>query len=479
MPSPEPLTSEELAALDAQYRPIPAFSNWPQVVEHPDHWHSELNALRDLRDDVSEEDLKRSIEVAMRAAAFETGAIEGLYTTDRGLTRTVATQAAAWEEQVRKSGASALELFNAQLAAYELVMDVATRAIPVSEAWIRRLHEELTSAQETYVVQTPLGPQEQPLPRGEYKSHPNHVQTRDGTAHSYAPVDLTRPEMGRLVEQLESDPFRTAHPVLQASYAHYAFVAVHPFADGNGRVARALASVYLYRAAWIPLLIFADQRTDYFNVLSLADTGSCAPFAHFVEQCALSAIAMVSETLRAAMAPKPEEIVARFQGLFIAQGDLTHKQIDEVAARLAEDVANALVARVAELGLPDGITIGGGVGSGTPGSPPKGFRHIVHGGGKYVVLDVASAAPAQARDQLQIPVFVSTDQDDTLTFRVDAVSGAASPAGLTFGLRDVYPELSVAAHQRICAFVERILGSELQAVHSQAEASLRGSGFAG
>lgn len=30
--------------------------------------------------------------------------------------------------------------------------------------------------------------------------------------------------------------FVKAHPVLQAAWAHFAFVAVHPFADGNGRV---------------------------------------------------------------------------------------------------------------------------------------------------------------------------------------------------------------------------------------------------
>lgn len=37
------------------------------------------------------------------------------------------------------------------------------------------------------------------------------------------------------------------HPVLKAGIAHYEFVRIHPFLDGNGRVARALATLILFR----------------------------------------------------------------------------------------------------------------------------------------------------------------------------------------------------------------------------------------
>jgi Fic family protein len=53
--------------------------------------------------------------------------------------------------------------------------------------------------------------------------------------------------------------------------AHYAFVAIHPFADGNGRVARALASVFTYRAYSVPVLILAESRNDYLTNLEAAD----------------------------------------------------------------------------------------------------------------------------------------------------------------------------------------------------------------
>jgi Fic family protein len=53
--------------------------------------------------------------------------------------------------------------------------------------------------------------------------------------------------MARLVAELGSERFIKAHPIAQASYTHYCLAAIHPFADGNGRVARAVASTYLYR----------------------------------------------------------------------------------------------------------------------------------------------------------------------------------------------------------------------------------------
>lgn len=225
------------------------------------------------RSDASPDLLRRAQDVVSRAAAVDTGALEGLYETDRGFTFTVATQAAVWETLVDKKGQRVRTLIEAQLDAYDSVLDLATKRRPVTEAWIRGLHAEICRGQKTYMVQTERGPQEQQLPLGEYKNLPNHVRGRDGEMHSYAPADSTPDEMHRLCEELRSEAFVNAHPVLQASYAHYAFVVVHPFADGNGRVARALASVYTYRSHSIPLLVLVDNRNEYISALEAADRG--------------------------------------------------------------------------------------------------------------------------------------------------------------------------------------------------------------
>src|SRR5439155_1802737 len=257
----------------------------------------------------SPEVLGRAREIAKRAAALDTGAIEGLYEVDRGFTYTVAFETSAWEAALAQKGEYVRSLFEAQLHDYDYVLDFATKAEPISEAAIRALHEEVCRAQTTYRVMTTVGPQEQALPRRQYKIMPNHVRTRKGADHSYAPVDVTPAEMARLVAELRSDAFLTAHPVLQAAYAHYGLVAIHPFADGNGRVARALASAFTYRAISMPIVILSEHKNVYFDALENADTGDYLSFVDFMLARSLDTIKLVDESVRSALSPSAEQSV--------------------------------------------------------------------------------------------------------------------------------------------------------------------------
>jgi Fic family protein len=292
--APAPLDIREA---DRLYEPFPDFASWKGLTEADlDLWDRFAKGLEAQRAAAPPEAFGRAVEVAMRAAAIDTGAIEGLYDVDRGFTMSVATQAVAWEHAVEEKGADVRALFEAQLEAYELVLDAATKSRPVYEAWVRQLHEVLCRAQATYRVLTPSGWQEHKLVKGQYKTLPNHVRLKDGSFHAYAPVDRVSQEMHRLVEILTSSEFEAAHPVLQASYAHYALVNVHPFADGNGRVARALASLYYYRAVSVPLSIFANQQFTYLCALQASDTESPAPIIGFFCQRGIDAMQLVTES---------------------------------------------------------------------------------------------------------------------------------------------------------------------------------------
>jgi hypothetical protein len=77
----------------------------------------------------------------------------------------------------------------------------------------------------------------------------------------------------------------SATPVeVEAAWLHHRFAQIHPFADGNGRVARAIASLVFIKAGWFPLVVRRDDRARYIEALEKADAEDLRPLiAMFVE----------------------------------------------------------------------------------------------------------------------------------------------------------------------------------------------------
>jgi len=347
----------DLRKADLAYKPFPSFAEWSKSSVTTNHWDRYADELEGLRSQ-SASLMPKALEIVKRAAAVDTGAIEGLYDTDRGFTFTIASEAAHWEAALAQKGPRVRALFDAQLAAYDFVIDLATQAVPIAEAWIRQLHEELCRPQDTYRVWTEVGWQEQALPKGQYKYSPNHVLKADGTVHSYAPVDMTPTEMYRFCEELRSESFLAAHPVLQASYAHYALAVIHPFADGNGRVARALASVFTCRAISVPVLILTDSQKDYFESLAAADAGDFQPFVDFVLSRTLDAIRLASDSIRAAESPSIEESVAALRRLYVTKAGLSQADVNDAGDRLFNLFKEQLARRAQAIEVKGVLTVG-------------------------------------------------------------------------------------------------------------------------
>lgn len=292
-----------LARADAGYQPIAAFADWlPPHLSHTG-WDDARREVQHLRANVSDSVVSDLLKRHLRGAAVDTGAIEGLYRADAGFTWSVATEAISMTEAERDGGEAFARNFAAQLEAFEYVVDVAVRQDPVTESLLRQMHEITCRGQATYEVMTAVGWQAQPLPLGSYKVHPNSPHLPSGEFRPFAPVAEVAAEMARLVAELRSDQFLGAHPTEQAAYAHHALTHIHPFADGNGRVARLLASVWLVRGASIPLWIRTDDRADYIEGLVGADAGRIEPWISLISDVSLgllrdSALALQEGRLR-------------------------------------------------------------------------------------------------------------------------------------------------------------------------------------
>jgi Fic family protein len=72
--------------------------------------------------------------------------------------------------------------------------------------------------------------------------------------------------------------------VLQLSAdTHYLVAAVHPFEDGNGRVARALGDYVFLRFGMYYDVIMTDYRSDYLDSLDECNLTDSSPLFHFLE----------------------------------------------------------------------------------------------------------------------------------------------------------------------------------------------------
>jgi Fic family protein len=468
----------DLRKIDSQYRSPPSFADWAKAAINATRLQKYLDQLNGLGE-ASPELLRGALRVVTRAAAIDTGAIEQLYDVDRGFTLTVATEVASWQAVLEAKGAEVKSLIETQLAAYDYVLDLATGKQPIAEAWIRELHSVICASQATYTVVTAAGAQQQTLPKGTYKVHPNHVLDRHGKIHAYAPVDITPAEVHRLVEELQSQGFLDAHPVLQASYAHYALVAIHPFPDGNGRVARALASVPTYRAYRVPLLVLAEQKVEYLESLEAADHGEHQRFVDFVFERTLDALQLAHDSFRTAAITDAEESFSALKKLYVTKGGLTHNQLDEAAGRLMEAFQAELLTQARKFTGDDRVSVGIDRYAHHYTLPDPQYRSTLNHNVPGVRLNLVAAPPAgvQIVSEVQAEVPKDPGGEDDLILRT--LQDLNSVDTLAVRVNEAVPDLTDSVRMRLSIFAERTVRRALERLLAVARNQLAEQGYRG
>ena len=96
--------------------------------------------------------------------------------------------------------------------------------------------------------------------------------------HYEAPVAVRlRGEMKKFLDWLEKES--STDLVLKAGVAHLWFVTIHPFEDGNGRIARAIADMVLARSERSPQRFYSmsaqirQERSEYYEILEATQKG--------------------------------------------------------------------------------------------------------------------------------------------------------------------------------------------------------------
>lgn len=233
------------------------------------------------------------IRPLQRREALLSSAIEGTYTTANQL-------ALAEADNAFPTDASTLEVLNyirAFNAAEQMRHD-----LPVSNRMIKEIHRVL-------LARTGIGRGVNKRP-GEFRDQQNYIGGTDRRIENARFIPPPPAETETAMAALEKFINRANGPaipaIIEAALIHYQFQAIHPFADGNGRVGRILIPIHLMNAGILdtPLLYLSPavegRRKEYGDLmLDVSRRGEwTAWIAFFLELVELSCRSALSTLAR-------------------------------------------------------------------------------------------------------------------------------------------------------------------------------------
>jgi Fic family protein len=196
----------------------------------------------------------------------------------------------------------------------------------LTEAAIREMHKILLK--EPYEVDA-ITPDSRIVKKkvqlGAYKTEPNCARMQSGEIHQYVLPEDVPAKMAELVEWHRQQDVRTdSHPIFHAAIFHHRFVSIHPFDDGNGRMARILMNLILMRSGFPPAIIKLQDRNPYIAALRQADAGETEGIVSLVAQNLVD-----TETLylRGAQGESIEDLDDIDKEIALFKQQLTHVEI--------------------------------------------------------------------------------------------------------------------------------------------------------
>jgi len=162
----------------------------------------------------------------------------------------------------------------------------------ISEKLIKKMHE--------IIMQNLL---ESP---GEYRRISVSIEKAD---HEPPPAFEVPDLMKELVKWYKQNR-KKMHPFELAVLLHTKFVTIHPFVDGNGRVARALTNFVLERNGYPTLYLGLEHREQYLDAVAEGNEGNYKPIVKFMYDVYLEQHERIMENVR-------NEIMKEAWGFFV------------------------------------------------------------------------------------------------------------------------------------------------------------------
>lgn len=144
------------------------------------------------------------------------------------------------------------------LEAIKFLRELIGEKKDIQEETIKELHLILTK---------PINQDDRYHP-GEYRTQDSIILGKEGSRINFASHNRISGEMKALLTWYSSKS-KSLHPLETAARFHYRFSLIHPFSDGNGRIARLLDDFILENAGYGPAI--AEDRDEYFATIRQPD----------------------------------------------------------------------------------------------------------------------------------------------------------------------------------------------------------------
>jgi Fic family protein len=232
------------------------------------------------------------------------------------------------------------------------VRDIVKSGHVLTETFVRQLHQLILRERYRAKAQTPDGmPTEKWIEVGQYKTQPNHVLTETGEVFRFAEPSDVPARMAQLVAGINGahgDP--STDGIGLAALTHYEFVRIHPFDDGNGRMARLLMNLVLMRYGFLPAIIRSEDKPGYLAALRVADGGDKTAFVEFIAERVQHSQQVMLNALRGDSAHDPDAFakqLAVLQGLKLEKDAAKLRQATDLE-HISRSVYNQLLIPIAE-----------------------------------------------------------------------------------------------------------------------------------
>ena len=185
---------------------------------------------------------------------------------------------------------------------------------------------------------------------GDYKEHPNSVRLKTGEIFSYTSPLETPLKMAELMQWYKDS--KELHPLVLASQLHYDFIRIHPFDDGNGRVARLLVNYVLMKNEYPPIIVKATDKDKYLTALNKADTGDLEAFHEYMADQLIWSLELAIKAAGGESIEEPDDLdkrVAVFNTMIGRKNEKIEKTKNEaVLTEMVTDLVEPLFKRILE-----------------------------------------------------------------------------------------------------------------------------------